>query len=569
MNLRIFLIPIVFLGVCVTVALVAADPGARVSWVQLSVGGTIALTMLLGVFETVRSTASRARQVSLLSLSVPSALPLARHDATAEAVLALSRDDAQFSSARVQAHVEALFRTMQRAHRERTLDLVHPWVSDGLFQRLSTQARLFGGVVGHELLEGHAVQGAVVSGAGVGEAYRSLAVRVTVAPLAGEQAHAAQTQTWRFLRRRSATTQAHGLFDGCCPNCGAPLRLSATQRCAHCEAVVNSGEHDWVLVDMAPGALTLSPKADLLDLDGVRAADTALAPEELVDRATLAFWRWYEAGASGDTRRLARVATEAFLTAVGAPLSARPLAGLRPTVGGAELRLLRVREGSTEAAVVLWWSSADGAAEQTVLTLVRPSERTGAAQAAGLATFRCEGCLAPMTDTESPACEHCGRPFADAWRLQTMEPFAAWADTVRALRRELGPRAGGWQTVPRHERLHALQLAAAVVKADGRVVDAERALLERLTSEWSLSAEDLAAALASAGPASAAGLALPRDFARELTRQLVDLVFVDGRAELAERKLVERLASSLGTQAEAQKLIASRVDALLKQHAAR
>jgi uncharacterized tellurite resistance protein B-like protein len=168
-----------------------------------------------------------------------------------------------------------------------------------------------------------------------------------------------------------------------------------------------------------------------------------------------------------------------------------------------------------------------------------------------------------MTDAEAPACEHCGRPFTDAWRLDALEPFAAWSDSVRVLRRQLGPR--GWQTVPRHERVRALQLAAAVAKADGRVVDTERALLERLAGEWGLEAEALEEALRVEGASSAAGLALPRDFARELVRQLVEVVFVDGRADLPERKLVERLAASLGVQDDAHKLIAQRVDALMKQ----
>lgn len=569
MNLRVFLVPLVFFAVGVIVTLAAAEPGVRDAWLQFTVAITVVLSAAVGVFEVTRSRVGSARREALLTLSVPSALPPPRHDATAEAVLALSRVDPHFTPARVQAHVEALYRAMQVAHRTGDLAALHPWLSDGLFQRLSTQARLLGGIAGRELLEGHGLQSAVLVGAGLGEAYQAMTVRVTVAPRTAESSpHAAQTQTWRFLRRLSTTTREHGLFDGRCPNCGAPLRLTAAQRCDHCQAVLNSGEYDWVLVDQAPGALTLSPKPELLDPEGVRAKDTSLAPEELVDRAALAFWRWYEAGASGDTRRLARVATEHFVTTVGRGLAARPLAGVGLTVGGADLRLLRLREGRVEASVVLWWTTGTGDAQQTVLTLVRPLARAGTApQAAGLASLRCEGCLAPMTDAESPTCEHCGHPFTDAWRLDAMEPFSSWSDAVRALRRET--RApGGWQTVPRHERLHALQLAVAVVRADGKVVGAERQLLERLAGEWGLFPDDLAAALAApAGPASAAGLSLPRDFARELARQLIELVFVDGRADIPERKLVERLAGSLGVEAEARKLIASRVDALLKQHA--
>ena len=42
-----------------------------------------------------------------------------------------------------------------------------------------------------------------------------------------------------------------------CPSCGADLPLSEVVKCEYCQAIVNSGEHDWVLTIKA-GCVTLS-----------------------------------------------------------------------------------------------------------------------------------------------------------------------------------------------------------------------------------------------------------------------------------------------------------------------
>lgn len=487
-------------------------------------------------------------------------LPLPGHDLTRETTLALSARDPAFSFDRITAHVNALFAVMRDVARTGRLDALHPWVSDGLYQRLSTQARLVG--LERELLVSQQVSGVRISQAAIGESYEALTVRVTFTPPGRDPTERnVTTQSWRLLRRLSVKTRAQGLAEGKCPQCGAPLQLSATQRCAHCEAIINSGEYDWVLSDVSPGATSLAPPRELLDLDGVRVADTRLAPEELADRATLAFWRWYEAGVTGETRRLARITTDAFLEAMAPSLHARPFAALRLRLGGAESRVLRRDQGRDEAHVVLWWHGEDGTTDQAVFRLVRPSG--GATQRVGLSSSRCEGCLAPMTDAESPACEHCGKPWRDTWAVDALEPFEAWSAWVRSLQQQRGRAANDWNSVPRFERQRALRLAAAVAKADGAVSPPELVFLQTLARAWALEPFEVDAALASDEPASAAGLTLPRAFARELVRELCKLVFVDGRADLVERKLVLRLASTLGVAEDARRLIDEGVDALL------
>jgi hypothetical protein len=54
------------------------------------------------------------------------------------------------------------------------------------------------------------------------------------------------SEYWTFIRNREAKP-AHARADLNCPNCGAPLKVSATGICEFCGGKISSGEFDWVL----------------------------------------------------------------------------------------------------------------------------------------------------------------------------------------------------------------------------------------------------------------------------------------------------------------------------------
>ena len=558
MTKRLVWIPVIWAAVLLIVAQAGETDTVKEGVYRFILPSTVLVAVFTAVLAGTNAGGRKLRSDAFMPVAdAKRHRAVLAHDLTQEAVLALSGRDPGFTVERITTHVAALVEVLKRGQ----LGAVHAWVSDGFFQRLSTQARLVG--LGEALEVMQQIGSVRVSQAAIGESYEALTVRVTFAP-SGQKPDDRNvvTQSWRLLRRISVKTRTEGLAEGKCPRCGASLQLSATQRCAHCEAIVNSGEYDWVLSDVSPGATTLTQRRDLFDLDGLRVEDPHLAPEELVDRATLAFWRWYEAAATGDVKRLTRLATPGFLSSMRSSLEAKPLANVRIRVGGADARLLRRQGTHDEAHVVVWWHADDGTKDQTVFKLVRP-KGSRSAQRLGLASDRCEGCLAPMTNAESPACEHCGRPFTDAWALDALEVFEDWSAFMRPLLQQRGAQQQDWRTVPVFERQRALRLAASVAKADGTVSPPERAMLETLARAWALESGEVDAALANDEPASAAGLTLHRAFARELVRELTKLVFVDRRAEVAERKLVLRVASTLGVAEDARRLIDEGVNELL------
>ena len=54
------------------------------------------------------------------------------------------------------------------------------------------------------------------------------------------------TEYWTFVRFRNAVPSKAGANLNC-PNCGAPLKVSATGICEYCHGKITSGEFDWVL----------------------------------------------------------------------------------------------------------------------------------------------------------------------------------------------------------------------------------------------------------------------------------------------------------------------------------
>jgi len=499
--------------------------GARLAELSDMVACGAAVSVIVGLGVLLISRVTRSDR----TLPMPFAPPRPT-DIGAQAQTALQSDDPQFSSRTFIEQCEGLCSSMGSS----SLDALHPHLSDGLFQRLKTQERF--GAIPLSAFVGTKVSSTVITSYTVGNAWQQLTARVTL----GASTHT-QTCSLTFLRRRTAKTQTSRVASAC-PHCGAPLQLTATQRCSHCEAIVNSGEHDWVLCELSPGAHQLGRQSDVLDPEGVRLRDAALSSEELEDRAALTFWRWVEARRTGERARFQRVATEGMLELLDAFTAPQGDVSL----GNVELRALRSGPAGDEAHVLLRWSDGTQAprAHQTVFKLRRP---TGLATppTLGLSTSRCTRCLAAITDAESPGCEFCGASLHDAWCLHELEPFHSWAEGAVKLRRQVGSDWARSSTEAQREA--ALRVLASLAYADGSMSAVERERLEALGTSWGLPASLVQSCLESR---QAPTPSLSRELALSLTHELAQLAMADGKIQPATRKRLEALAGGLGTQVE-------------------
>jgi predicted lipid-binding transport protein (Tim44 family) len=220
-------------------------------------------------------------------------------------------------------------------------------------------------------------------------------------------------EAWSFVRRRGKSSRKGvPALEGRCPSCGADLPLSEVVRCEYCKALVNSGEHDWVLAEITQAAEWRSGASakTIPGLDALRERDPSVSRQELEDRVSVSFWKWIEARSTDKPDKLARfcmklpqdAATRAALS-----LSACQLREV--AVGSADLKRIEQREGTDQASLEVRWSAAsDGQAAENhrhVFVLGRAAE---AKSRRGLSSLDCPSCGGPLANSDDVTCRYCG-----------------------------------------------------------------------------------------------------------------------------------------------------------------
>lgn len=224
---------------------------------------------------------------------------------------------------------------------------------------------------------------------------------------------------WFYLRRADglaprASGEA-GVWEHHCPRCGAALALADRARCTHCGAIVNSGEHDWILVAIGDGEHE-HEIFDIPGLDTLQQLDPAFSPFIVEDRAAVIFWALHGA------RPLRPYLAE------GAEIGARQSSALL------RLQDIRVHEVRIDRLVVrVRWREGD--TDQVEAWTLTRSEEARTPIHRGVASLGCQSCGAPLEG--SGTCGYCSAVQApDAeWRLAAIEPYRSSPPVRPALTR--------------------------------------------------------------------------------------------------------------------------------------
>jgi hypothetical protein len=236
------------------------------------------------------------------------------------------------------------------------------------------------------------------------------------------------TEIWTLVRLSGAQSKPGSFQVGrACPSCGAPIAAGSGIKCRYCGALVCSGEHDWVLAEITQLQEWRPTSRQPSTLAALRAADPGVAAEALEDRASWVFWKWIEAGRAGSPAPLRKYASAALLAAGANAESTRSAVDV--SVGGAEIVecVTPGPDGFDHVGVrVLWSGRFGGSAEYTPCrTIVRLARRTGVKSKLSMTALACQACGAPLSDTESTKCEHCGAELTagdQAWVLEGTQP---------------------------------------------------------------------------------------------------------------------------------------------------
>jgi tellurite resistance protein len=525
---------------------------------------------------------------------------------------ALRLKDPQFELQPLLDKTRTLFLTLQEAWFKRDLSPVRPFLSDATYQRFEVQLGLMKAQGVRDALTAIEVLDVGLIGLDQSEWFDTVHLRVHArmrdadVPATTSDADAvaaaqrapleAFTEVWSFVRKPGVGTRiGEDLFQGKCPNCGAPFEGGASNRCGYCEAIVNSGNYDWTLSEITQGVEHVRHWAQVDHLREAREADPALNLEMLEDRASLLFWKWVDAQSHTTTRGLSKVAATDFIGQLDTEQrrlreQRRRQVFLECAVGGVTVRTFElVPDGYDRAHVEIRWSArvgegpVDGRApslptvpQRWVFTLQRRhGARTNTAN--GMSTDRCPQCNAALTDSAATTCDFCGTQLANGerdWVLAAADPFETW--NARAQRRfnaapprrrqplpvdgpppapataqapePPAPARGDDVITDPQERQRLLYMMAALAAADGTVDRAERKLLEDCARRWSVPWSNVEMAI-NTGPSLFTRLVQRGTPEAEVfLGSLVEMALVDGRIDRKERRMLEFAASHLGLQ---------------------
>ena len=397
---------------------------------SMSPGAALTLLVILGIIVVIVMV-TKKRGGGRASVMVDSST-------AAEGLAALRGQDPAFDQAAFAERAKGVMAKVNEAWVAGNMGPARRHISDGVYVRFQTQLQLLKtqglrnamadwSVVGCEVLAAESdAKWDTVHVKMVGQARDADVPANLSAPQAMEQAKQAPLvryeEVWSFLRKRgSKSKDGVPTLEGRCPNCGADLPVSDVVRCEYCKAVVNSGEHDWVLAEITQPEewRPWMTNADIEGLNALQAKDPAVSRQELEDRASVVFWKWIDARVTG-----ARTRFERFCLSPGQPPADRAALS-QVAVGSSELVYVTVgEEGLDRCEVEITWSAAEnGGQPVNQVNRVVLARATTATSKGGLNSLDCPNCRGPLADSDLAKCNFCGEPLAGGkheWSLEAV-----------------------------------------------------------------------------------------------------------------------------------------------------
>ena len=400
---------------------------------SMSAGGMVALLVVLAIVVIVLVTKNRGGNRAGVEVD---------SSAQAEGLNALRAQDPGFDHAAFGERAKGVMAKVNEAWVAGAMGPARRHISDGVYVRFQTQLQLLKAqglrnamadwsVVGCDVLAAESdAKWDTVHVKMIGQARDADVPANLNAQQAAEKASRAPLvryeEVWSFLRRRGSKSK-NGVptLEGRCPNCGADLPVSDVVRCEFCKAVVNSGEHDWVLAEITQPEewRPWMTNAAIEGLAELQTKDPAVSRQELEDRASVVFWKWIDARVTGTRLRLER-----FCLQPGSPPAERAALS-QVAVGSSELVYVTLgQEGPTGNVdrcdiEIVWSASENGAEPVNQTSRVVLTRASNATSKGGLNSLDCPNCRGPLADSDLAKCNFCGEPLAGGkheWSLEAV-----------------------------------------------------------------------------------------------------------------------------------------------------
>jgi len=460
---------------------------------------------------------------------------------------------------------------------------VRHFISDGVFDRFALQIEMQKGSGIRNEMRDVRVLGSRLVGSASDRFFDTLHVAITAEAvdtlvaldggrcLQGGGAPEEFTEIWTFLRRPGAQTLVRpGLLEGYCPNCGNRLQLSTSITCESCQALINSGEYDWVLSEITQQEAWSVPVVEQIrGVAELQQLDPGFNPQATEDRVSALFWHHRAAEFFGSDEYLNAVALPAFIAQereswrlddkgrhlfyADAAVGSVDLAEVKTGGEGDDMDRVRVQvQWSGHRALKQVpgflkpeWELSTLQVQEYVLVRKRGVQSV---QAAALASLHCPGCGAPQVAKQDGTCRYCGMRQNDgsiSWVLESVSPFSgfAWAAAEPA---ESAPIAGA--QLSQQEREALLQCVVAVMLADGVMDPREEKQLTKMAAKHNMPPVRLNELIQQVREDRELRLPQVDDWEKRnaFFRALVQMCLADGNVSDSERQVLRQLVVHMG-----------------------
>ncbi len=506
----------------------------------------------------------------------------------------IQQKDPSFSSDRFLSWVSKIDNEIQSAWSRGDMAPVRNYLSDGLYRRFATQLAVMKYQNVRNPVADHRVVNCSVHAVAHDDHFDTIHVAIEAeardvevpASMLDEEAMARAakapmeryTEIWSFLRKPGARTLSDkGFNQGTCPNCGAPLENTQSTKCEYCQALVNSGDYDWVLAEITQTVeWRANSSGSVSGLAAMQQKDPSFNRQAAEDRASYVFWRWIEATVTGNRAPLSKCALPALQQQV---IDASPLTHFKAAVGSVDLVMVESTSGNVTGArerftVKILWSSAASPTSPPIHRqhLFVLGREEAPRKDGGLSHAHCANCLGPLNENDSVTCEYCGATLTlgkTDWVLeQVLLPYefsavnlSAGAAEVRddgvssavdsvgeAGETEPADEVPVWampDMASKQERALLLMNMAAVVMADGVVTRQEKRLLKTASKRWDVPMEMVTPILQGKVSAESVSELRPAN-ATAFLDGLIGAALVDGKIDSRESALLLDVGKHLG-----------------------
>lgn len=441
-----------------------------------------------------------------------------------QALTSIRKRDIHFAPDSFIKRVEKVFWTVQNAWYDQKIDQIQHLISDALYEQFKCQIdeqRDSGIRFKHRNMTVYETRIAQVNCDNSFDVIHifirassadSLLDLTTGETLAQNEENRRFSEYWTFIRRPSAKTlQKPGLLEGACPNCGTPIQIGQATRCGTCSSYIRSGFYDWVLAQITQASeWEYSEPSLICDWKVMKQNDPDFNIQQVIDRSGVIFWMQRLAERQRSVDPVRRFATEAFCDFY--QTQQTETAGIgstfmeRVSLGSICLKGFKFNPHWNKLFVLAIWSGVPVTRNVTgkvvegrrisrvmreVLVLGRRNGvRTN--QQNTLSSAHCPNCGGPLVSAFAINCSYCNTVLNEGSNSWVLERVTTEGDPeyLKMLETRKTETVVEEDDSVRSAR-DVVTIMAQLLLADGKTEVAEIALLEKIAATYGMKQEDL------------------------------------------------------------------------------